>query len=74
MTVIDYYEIVMSVYHGEPVGRLRYVLNGEAVESSLLTPSELTNLIIAWRIDVLCGSFGAGTILSPEARFILCTQ
>lgn len=72
--VISYYEIVCKTYHNTPVMRLRYCddKTNEIVESQLYTPAEVTNLLLLWKIGDLCGSFGIGTVLSDNARFILC--
>lgn len=74
MKTIQYYEIVMSVYHGTPVGRIRFYnpVTDEIEESGLYTPAELSNIIMLWKQGKLLGSFGVGTILASDAEYILC--
>lgn len=76
MKTIHYYEIVMSVYHGTPVGRIRFFNpNIEDIdESGLNTPNELSNILCLWKQGELLGSFGMDTILAPDATFIICEQ
>ncbi len=74
MKEVKYFEIVCKVYHGTPVQRLRYEIDGELVESSLYTPKEITNLLCLWKLGELVGSFGIGTKLAENAGFILCEE
>lgn len=72
METITYYEIECSVYHGQPVMRLRCVINGSQLEESgLYSPAEITNILYLWRDGALCGSFAIGTKLADNATFIM---
>lgn len=71
---INYYEIVISTYHGEHVGRLRYLGEDGIVESALYSIPKLNNLLVLWRADELAGSFGIRAKLAPDARFQIVTQ
>lgn len=74
MTTIKYFEIICKVYHGTPVQKLRYELNGEIVESNLYTQKEITNIITLWKMGELLGSFGIDTVLADNAGFIFCEE
>lgn len=65
--LVTYYEIVISTYHGRPMGRLRF----EGEETSWFWMSELNEILEHWRQDRLLGTFAIGTRLAPDARFKL---
>ena len=67
-TIIKYYEIVITSYHGEPIGRIR-LDTGE--ESALYSIKELNNIIALMKQGVLLGSFAVDCILSDNATFQL---
>ena len=72
--LVKYYEIVMLVYHGTTVARLRYTDGDRIEESGLFSPREINNLLMLWKDGGLLGSFGAGTRLAPDATFQLCSE
>ena len=72
--LITYYEIVMGVYHGEPVGRVRYSKGEDVIESGIYTPKELNNILMMWRSGDLAGSFGIGGRLAYDAAFQICAE
>lgn len=71
MDIIRYYEIVLSTYHNETVGRLRFERNGVLEESSLYSIRELNNLISLFEAGELFGSFAIGAKLEKGASFQL---
>ena len=68
MNIIREYEIVVKIYHDEPVARIRYSVNGEKEESNLYSLGEINNMVKMWEYDELLGSFGIGTKLERGAR------
>lgn len=71
MNIIREYEIIVKIYHDEPVARIRYSVNGETEESNLYSLGEINNMVKLWECDELLGSFGIGTKLARGARFTL---
>lgn len=69
MKTIDYYEIEIGTYHGEPVGRLQYHNQGVLDCSNLYTMQELNNILMLWRMGELKGSFAIGSKLADNAAF-----
>ena len=66
---IEYYEIVIKQYHNDIVARIRYSLGDYVHESALYSVPEINNILALWRMGELCGSFGIGDTLSPNATF-----
>lgn len=71
MNIIREYEIVVKIYHDEPIARIRYSVNGKTEESNLYSLGEINNLVKLWECDELLGSFAIGTKLERGARFTL---
>ena len=71
MKIIREYEIQLSLYHNEIVGRLAYrdAATGEGGASALYSLDELNNVLSIWRSGVLSGSFAIGTYLAQNASF-----
>lgn len=68
-TIVNYLEIVITVYHGEPCARLRYVLNNEVHESALYSLQEINNVLVLWRMNELQGAFAIGHTLAKNFQF-----
>lgn len=68
-TIVNYLEIVIKVYHGEPWACLRYTLNNEVHESALYSLQEINNIIALWRMGKLQGSFTTGHELAKDFQF-----
>ena len=68
-TIVNYLEIVIKVYHDEPVARLRYTLNNEVHESALYSLQEINNVLVLWRMNELQGSFAFGHTLAKDFQF-----
>lgn len=66
--MINYYEIVVKIYHDEPVARLRYYYGNEIIESNLFSIPEINNVLVLWRANELQGGFGIHQ-LSENALF-----
>lgn len=71
MNIIREYEIVVKIYHDEPVARIRYSVNGKTEESNLYSLGEIDNLVRLWECGELLGSFAIGTKLERGARYTL---
>ncbi|OXE36920.1 MAG: hypothetical protein CGW95_04870 [Phenylobacterium zucineum] len=71
---VEYFEIEISTYHGEPVGRIQFHNNGELEQSSLYSMNEINNIIQLWRMDELMGGFAIGTKLADKYHFQIFTR
>lgn len=71
MKTIRYIEIVLSLYHCQIVGRIRFEHEGELIESSLYSLREINNVLALWRDKALCGSFALGYNLAKDYTFQL---
>lgn len=70
MKTVNYFEIVVISYHGEPVGKLRFTDDDLIKESPLYCLKEVNNMITCWRMGSLW-AFGHDTILADDAIFQL---
>ena len=70
--VISYYEIELSTYHNEIVARIQFPSRTQGIQQSCLMPlRDIGEVLQLWRSGDLLGSFGIGTILDADARFIM---
>lgn len=70
MHEIDYYEIEFKNYHGQIMGRIRFVnKENKKEESNLYSISELNQILTNWKTGKLLGSFAIGTKLSKNHNF-----
>lgn len=68
--MITEYKIELMQYHSTIVGRVSYrAPNGELVESTLYSLSEIPNIIRLWKMGGLCGSFAINHKLAENAEF-----
>jgi hypothetical protein len=66
--IIREYEIALTTYHDEIVGRLCFVRpDGQKESSSLYSLGELSNMITTWQCGQLLGSFAIGCTLAQTA-------
>lgn len=70
MKIIRHFEIVLSTYHNEIVGRIRT----DSEESALYSMPEINNIIALWRMGELYGSFGIGSELASDSTFAIVTK
>lgn len=69
MKTVHYIEIILSLYHGDIVGRIRFLDDGDLIESSLYSIGELNNILMLWRDNMLKGSFALGYNLAKDYSF-----
>lgn len=71
MATVNYFEVVLKTYHDDIVARIRYLIDGELIESGLYSVGEINNIIEFWKQDALCGSFALGHKLSKRFTYQL---